>query len=448
MQGAGDIGAVITVDSKKFAWVEGELNVLGDKNGVYFNQASFSVARNVSALNATDATTATGFRIDVSDACYFYNLRASNNNFGFRLSAVHGSYFRNIALANNIGSGISSSGTKSNVFEEIISTNSDIGINFADYDLDNILIGMTFSNNSTGARLVSLNNFHDLAINVTVSNNVSGIRQSGATGMSWINTNAINSGDGITMTFSSHSNRFSNIVAANNTLNGIVLEGDSDRNIFTGLLKVGNNNSADCNVSQTGAFYPGLDIGTSCNPGGSSTATLIKGPAVNAETTFIGKVTTDDAANNSDTNGIADYAMTLDWLSFSRLFRGWGENNGVFPLTNNQGPCILGETCRIWDWSILATDSLLTGVLGVPNGTMTYAHTWSDGSMTMFLANATEIIGDGIGNENGLCESNETCLYTPNIGSYQGHGALVPVSGFSNGVLSDITLLKYESNGR
>jgi hypothetical protein len=70
------------------------------------------------------------------------------------------------------------------------------------------------------------------------------------------------------------------------------------------------------------------------------------------------------------------------------------------------------------------------------------------GSTTTFLANAVEIIGDGIGNENGLCESNETCLYPPNIGSYQGHGALVPVSGFRNGTLSEITLQKYELNGR
>jgi len=102
----------------------------------------------------------------------------------------------------------------------------------------------------------------------------------------------------------------------------------------------------------------------------------------------------------------------------------------------------------VHDWSTLATDTLLTGVLGVPNGLMTHIHTWSDGSTTLFLANAVEIIGDGIGNENGLCESSETCLYTPNIGSYQGQGALVLVPRFVNGTLSNITLLKYEVNGR
>ena len=56
---------------------------------------------------------------------------------------------------------------------------------------------------------------------------------------------------------------------------------------------------------------------------------------------------------------------------------------------------------------------------------------------------------DLIGNDNGLCESGETCLYTPNLGSYQGHGALVPVgNAFVPGLLTNVTLLRYSVNGR
>jgi hypothetical protein len=47
-----------------------------------------------------------------------------------------------------------------------------------------------------------------------------------------------------------------------------------------------------------------------------------------------------------------------------------------------------------------------------------------------------------------LCESNEVCLYTPNIGSYQGHGQLVSAGPFVDGTLTGITLMKYETNGR
>jgi hypothetical protein len=67
---------------------------------------------------------------------------------------------------------------------------------------------------------------------------------------------------------------------------------------------------------------------------------------------------------------------------------------------------------------------------------------------TVFLINAIEIPLDGIGNDNNLCEIAETCLYSPNISSYQGHGNLVSAGAFVNGTLTGITLMKYETNGR
>jgi hypothetical protein len=67
---------------------------------------------------------------------------------------------------------------------------------------------------------------------------------------------------------------------------------------------------------------------------------------------------------------------------------------------------------------------------------------------TTYLRNAVEIFDDGIGNDNGLCESGETCLFLRNNGSYQGHGNLVSAGTFTNGTLTGITLLKYSSNGR
>jgi len=51
---------------------------------------------------------------------------------------------------------------------------------------------------------------------------------------------------------------------------------------------------------------------------------------------------------------------------------------------------------------------------------------------TTFLRSAIEIMTTGIGNENNLCESGETCLHAPNIGSYQGHGNIVSAGTFTN----------------
>ena len=58
-----------------------------------------------------------------------------------------------------------------------------------------------------------------------------------------------------------------------------------------------------------------------------------------------------------------------------------------------------------------------------------------------------EIDGTG-GNGDSLCESGETCLYLPNLGSYQGHGALVDVGPFVDGTITGVKLKRYVNNGR
>lgn len=63
-----------------------------------------------------------------------------------------------------------------------------------------------------------------------------------------------------------------------------------------------------------------------------------------------------------------------------------------------------------------------------------------------YLYPAVEILDDSIGNDNGLCESGETCLENPNMGSYAGHGSLTTGCDVSS-VISGITMMKYSSNG-
>ena len=67
--------------------------------------------------------------------------------------------------------------------------------------------------------------------------------------------------------------------------------------------------------------------------------------------------------------------------------------------------------------------------------------------MSRFLAHAVEILDNADGNENGICANGEICLYTPNIGAYQGEGDLIPAGSFVDETLTDTTLLGHESNG-
>tara|TARA_R110002074_G_scaffold393725_1_gene580542 strand:+ start:345 stop:608 length:264 start_codon:yes stop_codon:yes gene_type:complete len=87
-------------------------------------------------------------------------------------------------------------------------------------------------------------------------------------------------------------------------------------------------------------------------------------------------------------------------------------------------------------------------VLPLPDGGDTNTFLFNTGFIRTALRNAIEIMNDGIGNENALCESGETCLYTPNIGAYQGHGELISAGDFVDGALTGITLLRHRYNGR
>ena len=100
------------------------------------------------------------------------------------------------------------------------------------------------------------------------------------------------------------------------------------------------------------------------------------------------------------------------------------------------------------DYSLNSADTVIRGVLALPTGDDTLTHTWSDANTTDLLRNAVEIQGDGIGNDNNLCESDEDCLYTPNMAAYQGHGNLISADYIGYGdTLENITLWKYETNG-
>ena len=136
---------------------------------------------------------------------------------------------------------------------------------------------------------------------------------------------------------------------------------------------------------------------------------------------------------------------------------------------------------RIWDWTVSIGDNgnagspALLNVLALPTAPTasdTLARIWDGtpasnddtgcntmvpGSVwngtdnvceTRFLRNTVELPADGAGNDNTLCESSETCIYFPNIGSYQGHGNFVSAGAFSDGIRPGITLIEYETNGR
>jgi hypothetical protein len=468
VRGSGTSGAVVWATMRDFIWVEGDYDAVDELMGIQFNEARFSVVRGANIEHAESdgiyLSSSTGCRmseINVSDNLYGLTIATNEateisdvnswgNSAGIRIgNASDNTVLRNIISANNEGEGIIIQAGTGHLFSNIKAYNNGFyGLRLdgiADSVLSNILLA---SNENNGIQILSTLN--SVIMNMTsVNGGNNGIRISGSdsttiSGAAVANNNYM----GVNMD-SSDNMLFANVTSTDNEFNGLQLS-SSDNSRFTGILKVGSNGIIDCNVS--GGVNPGLD--NSCVNAGDSDAVLSTN--VTSAASFAGKVAVDDTVNISDSSGSATYGSISDWTGFESVYRTWGRDGAAFASTTHQGYADSTETLRIWDWSLAASGDLgdsgtpvLLDVLDLPSGNDTLSHAWAGTTtVTTFLSNAQEVQGDGIGNDNLLCETGEVCQYMPNIGVYQGHGLMGSAGSFTPGAVTDVTLMRYTVNGR
>jgi len=149
-------------------------------------------------------------------------------------------------------------------------------------------------------------------------------------------------------------------------------------------------------------------------------------------------------------------------INFDNIFRIWGLDGGF--SQSARGVCDSSRTCQIWDWSLQTSSEILNNSLDGQNSNPAFlpdpvaCPPAVDGNnfivdqqttSNMYLVNATEIIGDNVGNDNGLCESNEACIYSPNFGAYQGdvNSLSTDTCAFADGPISGVKMYGYTSNG-
>ena len=444
LQGTGTTNEmIIYFPSANFAWLEGAVNADGDYSAVYLEGVKFSTLRNIKADNANSGA-AIGVAIFSSSNNSLSNISAANNgNSNVYLESSSNNRLVNVTASNNGGNGIRLNSSNGNILNNMSASNNAIGF-VIDFSSNNKIAAVSATNNDMYGVSINMSPNNTLH-NINASNNGQmGVYLWSTSNNSLMQVTASNNGSVGVNLGSSSNNTLTNLAVSNNSSYGISFNSSSD-NYFSGLLKVGNNATLDCSV--TGGTNPGL-VNATCANNGISDAIFTNG--ITLASSFVGKLTNDDTTNISDTNGQAAYPAdpkTFDWVSFDNLFRAWGIDGSAFPNLDHQKRFTTGSG-RIWDWSLLSSDIVIHNVLSLPTGSSTLTHTWNGGGSTAFLRSVIEISGDGIGNDNGLCESGETCLYTPNIGSYQGHGNLISAGTITTGgTITNVTILKYETNG-
>lgn len=472
---SGTGGSHIAATGRRYLWLEGKTFSSGMNAGLTWSDVAHSVLDHFSVSHAEGGT-------GTYDAACI-SLAGSSGN---RLHAVHvaacdghglvldesnGNRLTQIVASNNRRSGISQSSSSDNQW---------IGILTAANDQDGLAVG------SGGSNVF-------LAVSV-INNTAAGLAFLSSDGNSIGMLAGANNNSSLYFGHSSYNNAI-DILSSHNRRHSVVVNdgfgaGASIGNYFSGELRIGFNLSRDClGESPAGGIIDiscsdsGAD-GSSTYTGQSSDAVLRTG--VNQAATYLGKVQEDDAANASDMSGLVDYLATLDWTSFDSELRVWGVDGlpgEAFPHDSHRGPvpscsarrdiyrteaeCVANannvqpppvwqDTGRIWDFRLALGDTGYNGlpaaldVLGLPDGDDYAVHAWSGGGQSVYLRRAVELLGDGAGNENALCESGETCLYTPNFGAYQGHGDIISAGRFFNsagGGLTNVRLMRHGSNG-
>lgn len=212
----------------------------------------------------------------------------------------------------------------------------------------------------------------------------------------------------------------------------------------------------DYRISANKCYLSGSDnLSNSCAvvPAGTATNTVVTtNEYISASTgALTGPRMVADYANPATTPSgtmITSTATMANILEFRNPFRGWAPTTTGNFSAGQRGVCASGN-CRIWDFSI---SSASASVLRDANGVFVAGAACPDsvqGSVvarqadtTPFLLNAREIVGDGIGDDDGLCESNEACAFSPHRGGYQAMTAPVRslTCDFSAGAVTGVTM--------
>ena|GEM_PF-2743290 len=439
-----------------------------------------------------DGSSAEGIKLDSSvSAARISNFFISNTDTGISLSGADNITIGPGSIAQSSSEGLNSPSSSLGITMYGLNINNNSGAIFVQGSSSNhdmTIVQSQFTNNdrvSSGA--VQFEGFGSIVFSHnTVANNTHNGIYTNLGSYSLVMTNTLlmnNLGSGFEGTDGTVQ-RFHNIGAFNNNGFGIASYYASDV-LLTGQLIFNGNANADC-----GNFSGSTGVSTTCTQSGNDNSNTYNSGAHTAvyrkdrdvKLSFIG-VAEDDSVNHT-AGVLSDSRVTstdvTDWSYFENSFRAFSlmGAGSDFLTSDERGFCdpVSPVNCDILDFSLL--NSFNTGNAVLLNQSGNY--TTSDGQLNdpfeagldcpsaihgdetlsdeftstrYFLANAIEILDDGWGDDNGLCNSNERCIYTPNIGSYQGHGDYLAsgVCNFVDGVtaqaVSRIKMYAFPING-
>lgn len=235
-------------------------------------------------------------------------------------------------------------------------------------------------------------------------------------------------------------------LAANNQSNGFSIQ-VSDNNILTGEIFMGSHGGNDCMVQS----------GTGNNWSGTPCVTVDPNLNFHSGVDLIGHFSSivGEDSLNADIRDLGvinylDFSNITDWFNFDSKYRTWGLGADQNPMNSfNRGECGSGN-CAIWDWRTALNENLISNYFGefqeeaVCPSSVDGDQVFTDKmtSPNIFLLSAMELVSDDIGDNDGLCESNEACLFVPHMGGVLDEGDLAQAKTcqFQDGIVTGVTM--------
>jgi len=484
LSGSGAVDQnVISATDHKFIWVEGRIDANSTGRGVKLDSCTFTVLRNMEISGAAEY----GIHVVRSIANLFENLSLLNSATGFRLEDGGFNIFRDINSWSNSTNGIELESTISNKLLNIRAVNNESYGLYTRFIIDNSFYNVNLSNNryrgatlsysdnnrfihftssgnhTTGIMLYSSEN-NLLKNSIAANNRESGVDLQLSAGNIIQNVASVNNGFNGFWLWDSENNLFEDVVSVHNE-RAFYLKEDNFGNIFNGSITTGDSDNCYAPLTEGHGLHVESESPGPCIVDSNLSAVITSGISLSGS--FLAKENADDTVNSSSfypsSPGTLAYSSITDWISFENIYRSFGKDGGDFPDSGNHGRCTSGM-CRLWDWSLVQTDDKLRNIFPIPTGNDAGIYTWKAANsetcdkvkgavwtgtkcQSTALKYSVELPGEG-GNDNGICEANEVCLYTPNLTSYQGHGEIVnSIFGTGDGSIPGVTLKKYETNG-
>ena len=452
---SADSICLVSAGNQKYLWIEGVFSGGTGTNRSEYGVLFYGVSH--SRLH----------RIEVSLHKWGITLEANSNKNTLSYIWAHQNYWPDFLGAGvRVGDATGVVGNQKNRLHHLVLASGDSGLALGPKSDQNVISDVTVFNVTSGIYIVQSSS-NTITRTIMSSTQINGLFTSGAMDTeniySFITTSlgesvyfdqasrntvhhllAANNNNGLGFEASSD-NTASQIAIAHSSNSGIYLN-DSSNNNFAGNVVTGNN-ALNCYVDGV-TTLPGIIDSTCTNTGTDGTSDYPVGYLSSAvfrmgksfASSFQGKLTSNETTNFSDTSGTAtlpSIGAVFDWTSFLNPFRTWGVDGSAFPNLDNKGGWSSG-TGRIWDWRLANSDTVLrhrsgngstansTFVVGAACPAEVHGDQVATDQMTptanTYLLNAMEILDDSVGDEDGLCESDESCIYAPNFGAYQGEG--------------------------